>query len=110
MHICQRFAYDPTTNCLIQQQHDLTYKDHTYCIKLKRNLYGCKQASCNWFLYLAEGLNKHGFIPSKSNPCLFLRHDAIICLYTDDCCIFAKDPPTIDALIQDLSSEFLLKE
>jgi hypothetical protein len=31
-------------------------------MKLKRNLYGCKQAAQNWFKPLTDGLLKQGFI------------------------------------------------
>ena len=41
----------------------------------------------------------HGFKPSN-----------VICLYTDDCCIFAKDSTTIHHLISNLSDDFLLKD
>ena len=109
MRIPQGFAYDPQTNSLIQQD-DPTYKDTQHCIKLKRNLYGCKQASRNWFLHLSKGLEAKGFIPSKTDPCLFMRHDAIICLYTDDCCVFAKDNKIIDKLLSDLLKDFILKD
>ena len=109
MRIPQGFAYDQHTGCLIQSD-DPRHRDQQYCIKLKRNLYGCKQASRNWFLHLSQGLEAHGFVASKTDPCLFIRKDAIICLYTDDCCVFAKDNKIIDNLIANLSQEFLLKD
>ena len=33
-----------------------------------------------------------------------------MCLHTDDCCIFALDPVTIDNLLESLTSEFILKD
>ena len=55
MQIPPGFAYDPPTHQL-KQTDDPRFKDNQYCIKLKRNLYGCKQASRNWFLFLTKGL------------------------------------------------------
>ena len=110
IRVPQGFSYNRIQQKLIQVKDNPKYRDNTYCIKLKRNLYGCRQASRNWFLFLSKGLEKHGFKPSNADPCLFLRNDAVICLYTDDCCIFAKDSTTIDHLISDLSDDFLLKD
>ena len=35
-----------------------------YVLKLKKNLYGLKQAGLNWFEYLKEGLEERGFCQS----------------------------------------------
>jgi hypothetical protein len=61
-------------------------------------------------LHLKKGLITHGFTQSKFNPCLFIRHDCLIVLYTDDCIIFAKDDSMINELCTSLSTEFLLKD
>ena len=44
-----------------------------YVLKLKRNLYGLKQAAFNWNELLTSSLIKVGFKQSKSDPCLFLH-------------------------------------
>ena len=36
-----------------------------YVLKLKKNLYGLKQASFNWYEKLHDGLKSRGFKPSK---------------------------------------------
>ena len=79
IRIPQGFSYDSIKQKLVQVKDNPKYKDNNYCIKLKRNLYGCRQASQNWFLHLSKGLEKHGFKPSTADLCLFLRHNAIIC-------------------------------
>jgi hypothetical protein len=61
------------------------HKDEKWTIKLKRNLYGFVQASRNWFLKLSAIYERLGFKQSKSYPCLFLRKDMIIVLYTNYC-------------------------
>jgi hypothetical protein len=60
-----------------------------WALKLKRNLYGLVQESRNWFLKLSVIYERLGFKQSKSDPCLFLRKDMIIVLYTDDCLLYA---------------------
>jgi hypothetical protein len=96
------------TSCL-KQHLDPTFQDRSFYIKLKRNLYGCKQAAYNWFQHLTQDLFSEGFQQSSNDPCLFLRRDCILIFYTDDCIIFAKDDHIIDALIQGLSISFLLE-
>ena len=43
IRIPQGFMYDPSQQRLIQVKDDPKYKDKEYCIKLKRNLYGCNK-------------------------------------------------------------------
>ena len=42
-----------------------------YVLLLRKNLYGQKQASQVFYLYLKEGLKKIGFQASKVDECLF---------------------------------------
>jgi hypothetical protein len=65
------------------------HKNDKWALKLKRNLYGLVHASQNWLFKLIAIYERLGFKQSKSDPCLFLRKDTIIVLYTDDCLIYA---------------------
>ncbi len=94
----------------LTQHDDPKFNDTTHYFKLKRNLYGCKQAARNWFKHLTNGLLNQGFTQSKTDCCLFLRHDCILVVYVDDCLIFARSDDTISSLIQSLSSTFLLQD
>jgi hypothetical protein len=67
------------------------HKNEKWAFKLKRNLYGLVQASQNWFLKLSAIYERLGFKQSKSDPCLFLRKDMIIVIYTDDSLLYACD-------------------
>ena len=49
-----------------------------YVMKLKKNLYGLKQASYNWSELLKAGLIQLGFKPSQVDPCLYIK-DEILC-------------------------------
>ena len=71
-------------------------------LKLKKNLYGLKQAGRNWWLKLAEGLKDMGFKPSQADPCVHLRKDAVILVYVDDCLIFSRSKATIEGIVEDL--------
>jgi hypothetical protein len=76
------------------------HKNDKLALTLKRNLYGLVQASWNWFLKLSAIYERLGFKQSKSDPCLFLRKDMIIVLYTDDCLLYARDTKDIDSFVK----------
>jgi Reverse transcriptase (RNA-dependent DNA polymerase) len=89
----------------LEQHEDPRFKDLQYCMQLVKNLYGTKQAARNWYLLLSETLTSehHGFKASKIDPCLFVRDDCIVLVYTDDCIILGRDQATIDALKKTLT-------
>jgi hypothetical protein len=108
MRIPQGWYADSTGT--LKPHPDPKYYDRDHYIKLKKNLYGCKQAARNWFEYLKSGLLAHGFRQSSFNPCLYFRDDCLMVMYTDDCLIFTKDDLTIDTLLRALSSQYLIKD
>ena len=73
-----------------------------YVLKLNKNLYGSKQAGLNWFNFLSEGLEQHGFVKSELDPCIWYRKDAIILIYVDDCLVFSRDSTSITELVNSL--------
>ena len=79
-------------------------------MKLKQNLYGCKQAANNWFRNLTKGLLKRGFTQPKTDQCLFLSNDCILVVYADDCLLFTRDSAIIDDVINYLTKDFLLQD
>jgi hypothetical protein len=81
-------------------------KNDKWALKLKRNLYGLVQASRNCFLKLSAIYGRLGFKQSKSDPCIFLRKDMIIVLYTDDCLLYARDTKDIDSFVKTLRADY----
>jgi len=59
--------------------------DMAFFIKLKKNLYGCEQATHPWYQHLVKGLLACGFYQSMSDPCLFICNDCIIAMYANNC-------------------------
>jgi hypothetical protein len=84
------------------------HKNDKWALKLKRNLYGLIQASRNWFLKLSAIYERLGFKQSKSDPCMFLRKDKIIVLYTDDCMPYARDTTDIDSFVKTIHDDYKL--
>ena len=59
-----------------------------YTLKLKKSLYGLKQAGHNLYHMLCEGLENRGFVSSVIDKCVFYIEGAVILTYVDDCIIF----------------------
>jgi hypothetical protein len=84
------------------------HKNEKWALKLKRNLYDLIQASRNWFLKLSAIYERLGFKQSTSDPCLFIRKDTIIVLYTNDCLLYARDTKGIDSFVKTLRDDYKL--
>jgi histone deacetylase 1/2 len=73
-----------------------------HVFKLKKSVYGLRQAPLNFFLSLKDGLEARGFVQSAYDPCLFVSETVICLCYVDDCLFFSKDSANIDAVIESL--------
>ena len=78
----------------------MTRKSHV--LKLKRNVYGQKQAGRVWNKYMDQGMKSIGFTPSKFDPCLYYRQSIIFLVYIDDCIVFGPNDKAIDEVVKDL--------
>jgi hypothetical protein len=58
------------------------FEKEGFCYRLKRSVYGLKQAPMRFFHTLKRGLEDHDFRNSKLDTCLFISKDVIcICLW-----------------------------
>ena len=73
-------------------------------LKLKRSVYGLRQAPRYFFQYLTEHLESDeiGLVQSKRDPCLFVGKAIIAVVYVDDILFFARDDSHITAIIETL--------
>ena len=74
----------------------------THVLKLKKNLYGQKQAGKMWFDYLSNGLKDIGFVVSDVDECVFTRGINVFMCYVDDSIFADPNDDNIDKAIQDL--------
>lgn len=74
----------------------------THVLKLRKNLYGLKQAGLNWFNYLKQGLEERGFQQSTVDPCVFIHSDSIIITYVNNCIILSKEESTVNKIVESL--------
>ena len=77
--------------------------------KLKKSLYGLRQAPLKWFEKLREGMIERGFKQSKQDPCLFLADNLVAVVWVDDVLFFAREEKKIDEMIKSLSTDFEMK-
>jgi hypothetical protein len=98
------------TDGSLHQHLDPTYHNRVLYIQFKCNLHGCKQVAHNLFKHLTPGLIQTGFRQSTNDTCLFLYHDCILIINTNDCIIFSKEDSIIDTLLQHLSTFFILED
>ncbi len=67
-----------------------------YVLKLKKNLFGQKQAGRVWNQHLVNRLKEVGFIQSEIDECLFYKGKSVFVLYTDDSIMDGPDPQELD--------------
>jgi Reverse transcriptase (RNA-dependent DNA polymerase)/GAG-pre-integrase domain len=75
-----------------------------YVLKLKKNLFGQKQAGRVWNQHLVTKLKEIGFIPSQIDECLFFKGKSIFVLYTDDSILAGPDNQELEDIIQEMKS------
>ncbi|XP_074317900.1 uncharacterized protein LOC141653934 [Silene latifolia] len=84
--------------------------------KLKRSLYGLKQASRQWNIELTRFLQKHNFIQSKQDYSLFTRQDTVTkkftvaLVYVDDVLLTGESVQEIKQLKKALHDTFTIKD
>ncbi|PKU65364.1 Retrovirus-related Pol polyprotein from transposon TNT 1-94 [Dendrobium catenatum] len=82
--------------------------------KLQKSLYGLKQAPRQWFQKLTSFLQSKGFTISRADPSLLILDtnstQLFILIYVDDFLVTGNDPVAIQNLLQQLQSQFALKQ
>ncbi|KAG8087751.1 hypothetical protein GUJ93_ZPchr0010g8326 [Zizania palustris] len=104
-----------TEEVYMQQPPGFENSQHPeYICKLDKALYGLKQAPRAWNIKLSTKLFSLGFTASKSDSSLFILHQPTVSIYmlvyVDDIIIASSNADVSDKLLQQLSSEFAVKD
>jgi hypothetical protein len=82
--------------------------------KLKKSIYGLKQASRSWNRRFDEEVKKFGFIKNADEACVYKKASGSIItflvLYVDDILLFGNDIPTLEGVKAWLGSCFSIKD
>lgn len=80
--------------------------------RLKRSIYGLRQAARCWNMKLQEVLAKLGFTPSTADQCLFIKKvgplKIFILVYVDDMLVASTDDTQVKHIVNCLKDEFEL--
>ena len=90
--------------------HGITTKlgsKRSHVLKLRKNLYGQKQAGLVWFRHLTGKLKKIGFTQSNVDECIFYKGSCVFFFYVGDGIFLSPDSSLVDKAIQDLKNENL---
>lgn len=81
--------------------------------RLKKGLYGLKQAGRGWHHRLARFLADHDFVKSENDPCLFVRRrpgsTLVLAVYVDDLLYGGGDANEIEKFKEEVAAEFKVK-
>jgi hypothetical protein len=86
-------------------------KEHLLC-KLKKSLYGLKEALRQWYKKFDSFMMSHGYLKVVANHCVYIRKfdDSdflLLLLYVDDMLIVGQDIHRIDRLKKELSKSLI---
>jgi len=88
-------------------------KEHTVC-KLKKSIYGLKQASRQWYLKFNDTITSFGFTENIVDRCIYLKVSEsrfiILILYVDDILLAANDLGLLHETKKFLSKNFEMKD
>lgn len=85
-------------------------KDPSRCLKLKKSIYGLKQAGRLWSKKLFSVMRQMGFAQSANDPCVFSSPLLTIAIYTDDILLAGPDFDFYSRVKATLVSEFAMND
>ena len=82
--------------------------------KLKKSIYGLKQASRSWNIRFDETIKRFGFIKNVDEPCVYKKTSGsaivFLVLYVDDILLIGNDIPMLQSVKVWLSNQFSMKD
>lgn len=82
--------------------------------KLKKSIYGLKQASRNWNQTIDKWMKDYGFKASEADPCLYVKHEEqeviVVIIWVDDLIIAGSCKQIIQDFKAAISKRFSMKD
>ncbi|TYZ59104.1 hypothetical protein PybrP1_000200 [[Pythium] brassicae (nom. inval.)] len=108
------FLYAPLKEAVYIAVPDGVDAPESTVLKLRKSLYGLRQASREWNNMFDSALKDIGFSPATADPCVYIargeRGFVYLCLYVDDLLVGASTVADADAVRQRLLPKFRLKD
>ena len=99
---------------MIQPEGFVDSKNPKKVCKLKRSIYGLKQASRSWNHRFDHVIKQNGFTRSVEEPCLYMKFSgskvAFLVLYVDDILLIGNDVPMLSSIKEFLGNHFQMKD
>ena len=82
--------------------------------KLRKSIYGLKQASRSWNIRFDEVVKGFDFIKNEEEACVYKKEDgssvAFLILYVDDILLIGNDIPMLESIKTSLKNSFSMKD
>jgi len=82
--------------------------------KLKKSIYGLKQASRSWNIHFDEVVKGFGFHQNEEEPCVYKKESGsavvFLILYVDDILLIGNDIPMLQSVKTSLNNSFSMKD
>lgn len=78
--------------------------------RLRKSIYGLKQANREWYKTLSDFLLSVGFKRSEVDPCVYLKKSTILFVYVDDMIIAGETDTEVEQVSNALKSRFKMKD
>lgn len=113
MDVITAFLHPKLEEEIYMELPENTQSSHRFC-RLKKSIYGLKQASRVWYQELDKTLCKMGLQRAKSDPCIFFKPDSerflIVAVYVDDLLILSSNKKDKQRLKNELKQTFRMKD
>ena len=83
----------------IYMQMPRGFKQEGKCFRLRRSLYGLRQAPRAFHTYLVKALEQQGLMQSHLDPCLFIGEKVVAVTFVDDTLFWAKDEKDLTSVM-----------
>ena len=99
---------------MMQLEGFIAKKQERMVCKLKKSIYGLKQASRSWNIRFDQAIKLFGFEQNLDEPCVYNRHQdkvvTFLVLYVDDILLIGNDVRVMSSVKIWLSSQFDMKD